>query len=78
MIPKICFSPWKIGLTKWSKYLLCAYLFWSGWYLFQSILHYLESIELQLGQKGFVSVIINLSSSVELVITQGDDQLEKD
>ena len=31
---KSLFTPWKLGPTKWFKYLFCAYVFGSDWYLF--------------------------------------------
>ena len=32
---KSLFNPWKLGLTKWFKYLFYANVFGYDWYLFQ-------------------------------------------
>ena len=34
---KSLFTPWKLGLIKWFKYLFCAYVFMFDSYLFQLI-----------------------------------------
>ena len=34
---KSLFIPWKLGLTKWFKYLFCGYVFGSDWCFFQLI-----------------------------------------
>ena len=86
---KSLFTPWKLGLTKWFKYLFCAYVFGSDWYLFQLIvllkpdfncwsnfaLPWIDKVIT--GTEIFVSVIVNLPSPVELVITQVDDHVKK-
>ena len=34
---KALFIPWKLGSTKWFKYVFCLYVLGSDWYLFQLI-----------------------------------------
>ena len=86
---KSLFAPCKLGLTKWFKYLFCANVFGSDWYLFQLIvflkpgyncwsnfaLSWVDKVTT--GIQGFLSVIVNLPFPVELVMTQVDDHVKK-
>ena len=71
------------------RYLFCAYVFGSDWYLLQLIIllkpdfNYSSTFasswvdKVTTGTYSFVSVILNLLSPVESVITQVDDHIKK-
>ena len=70
--------------------MFCAYGFGSDWYLFRLIILLKPDLNCwsnfalswvdraTTGTKIFVSVIVNLPSAVELVITQVDDHVKKE
>ena len=70
--------------------MFCAYDFGSDWYLFRLIILLKPDLNCwsnfalswvdraTTGTKLFVSVIVNLPSAVELVITQVDDHVKKE
>ena len=85
---KSLFTPWKLRWIKWFKYLFCAYVFGSDWYLFQLIVFFKPDFhcwsnfvwswvdKVAPRASSFVSVIVNISSPVELVITQIDEHVK--
>ena len=72
-----------------TKYLFCAYISGSDWYLFQLVVllkpdsNFWSNFALSgvdrvtTGTKRFVSVIVSFPLSVELVITQVDKRVKK-